>query len=443
VAVGDYDNDGHPDLFITRWRSYVLLRNRGDGTFEDVTNRAGLSGDRDWPTSAAFADLDNDGDLDLYVCHYLKWDAEHPELCRNAERSMPVSCDPRSFEALPDHFFRNDGGRFTDVTLEAGLVDRDGRGLGVVAVDVDDDGRVDLFVANDLSANYLLRNRGGFRFEEQGLGSGVACNALGAYQAGMGVAAGDLDGDGRPELAVTNYFNESTTLFHNLGDGQFADHTTAVGLAAPSRTRLGFGIAFLDVDNDGQLDLMTANGHLNDYRPDVPYAMPVQLLRGGKGGRLDDVTTRGGPALRSGHIGRGLAIGDLDNDGRIDAVLVAQNEPLVYLHNRTVGGNWLTIALEGTASNRDGVGARVTLVAGGLRQVAHRLGGGSYLSASDPRLHFGLGPSTRIDLLEVRWPSGRVYRFEQLEGNKAYRLREGSPEPVALPGWSRQQASSR
>ncbi len=208
VAVGDYDNDGHPDLFVTRWRSYALYRNRGDGTFEDLTAPAGLGGDRDWPTSSAFADLDNDGDLDLYVCHYLAWDSDHPQLCRNPERSIPVSCDPRSFEALSDHIFRNDRGHFTDVTDSSGLVDRNGRGLGVVVVDVDDDNRVDLFVANDLSANYLLRNRGGLRFDEQGLTSGVGCNAFGGNQAGMGVAAGDLDGDGRPELTVTNFFNE-------------------------------------------------------------------------------------------------------------------------------------------------------------------------------------------------------------------------------------------
>ncbi len=293
VAVGDYDNDGHADLFITRWRSYALYRNRGDGTFEDVTTAAGLGGDRDWPTSAAFADLDNDGDLDLYVCHYLKWDTDNPRTCRNAERSIDVSCDPRSFEALPDHVFRNDAGHFVDVTARTGLVDRDGRGLGVVAADVDDDNRVDLFVANDLSANYLLRNRGDLRFDEEGLTSGVACNASGGSQAGMGVAAGDLDGDGRVDLTVTNFFNESTTLFHNLGGGQFADYSTVVGLAVPSRDRLGFGVGFVDVNNDGRLDLMTANGHLNDYRPEVPYAMPVQLLIGGPGGRLTDVTARG------------------------------------------------------------------------------------------------------------------------------------------------------
>ena len=219
-------------------------------------------------------------------------------------------------------------------------------------------------------------------------------------------------------------------MFHNLGDGQFADYTSVVGLAVPSRDRLGFGVAFVDVNNDGRLDLITANGHLNDYRPEVPYAMPVQLMLGGTDGRLTDVTARGGPALLVPHIGRGLAIGDLDNDGRVDAIMVAQNEPLVYLHNRTAGGHSLTIELEGKASNRDGVGARVVVEAGGLRQVSQRFGGGSYLSAHDPRLHFGLGPATRVDRLEVRWPSGRIDRFQNLATDQRYRLREGDAKPA-------------
>ena len=289
---------------------------------------------------------------------------------------------------------------------------------------------MDLFVANDRSANYLFHNLGRFRFEEQGLIAGVACNAHGSNQAGMGVAAGDVDGDGRPDLAVTNFFDESTTLFHNLGGGQFADHTAAIGLAAPSRDRLGFGIAFLDVNNDGRLDLMTANGHVNDYRPEIPYAMPVQLLIGGPGGWLTDVTARAGPPFLVPHLGRGLAIGDLDNDGRVDALMVADNEPLVYLHNRTAGGHFLTIALVGTKSNRDGVGARVIVEAAGSRWVSQRLGGGSFLSASDPRLHFGLGPATRIDRLEVRWPSGQVDSFQNLDADKGYRFREGDPKPA-------------
>jgi hypothetical protein len=443
IAVGDYDNDGRADLFVTRWRSYALYRNKGDGTFEDATAAAGLGGDRDWPTSAAFADLDNDGDLDLYVCHYLKWDADHPPLCQNRTRSAYISCDPRGYEPMPDRVFRNDGGRFVDVTAAAGCAERDGRGFGVVAVDVDDDNRVDLFVANDQSANNLFRNRGGFRFEEQGLTAGVACNAQGGHQAGMGVAAGDLDGDGRPELAVTNFFNESTTLFQNLGDGLFADHTAAAGLAAPSRDKLGFGIAFLDVDDDGRLDLLTANGHVNDYRPEIPYTMPSQLLLGGPGGRLTDVSARAGPPFLAPHIGRGLAVGDLDNDGRLDALLVADNEPLVYLHNRTAGGHSLTIRLEGTTSNRDGVGARVTVEAGGIRRVAQRMGGGSFLSASDGRLHFGLGDATRVDRVEVRWPSGRVDQFRDLAADGGYRLREGDPKPGPLPISTRDAGGNR
>ena len=435
VAVGDYNNDGHADLFITRWRSYALYRNQGDGTFKDVTIESGLGGDRDWPTSAAWADLDNDGDLDLYVCHYLKWDADHPPVCAGVPRQSAISCDPSGFPALPDHVFRNDGGRFTDVTTQAGCIDRDGRGFGVVAVDVDDDNRVDLFIANDMSANYLFRNLGDFRFAEQGLLAGVACNAHGGNQAGMGVAAGDLDNDARLDLAVTNFFNESTTLFHNLGNGQFVDHAAAAGLALPSRDRLGFGIAFLDADNDGWLDLMTANGHVNNYQPDIPYRMPIQLLLGGRGGQLSDVSARAGPPFLVPHIGRGLAVGDVDNDGRVDALVVAHNEPLVYLHNQTVGGHFLTIALEGTTSNRDGVRARVTVESSGSRQVAQRLGGGSFLSANDPRLRFGLGRSTGVDRLEIRWPSGKIDQFRDLKADKGYHFREGDSQPAPLPGW--------
>ena len=241
VAVGDFDNDGRPDLFITRWRSYALYRNRGDGTFEDVTARAGLDGDRDWPTSAAFADLDGDGDLDLYVCHYGVWDSEHPKLCKDPTGTRYLSCDPRAIEAMPDHVFRNDAGKFVNVTREAGMVEQGGRGLGVVAADLDDDGRIDVFVANDTTANDLFHNLGGFRFEEIGTIAGVAANAAGGYQAGMGVACGDLDGDGRLDLAVTNFYLESTSFFRNLGQNAFADRTAAIGLAAPSRHRLGFG----------------------------------------------------------------------------------------------------------------------------------------------------------------------------------------------------------
>ena len=348
VAVGDFDNDGHPDLFVTRWRSYALYRNRGDGTFEDATERAGLEGGRDWPTSAAFGDLDGDGDLDLYVCHYAAWDPRHSPPCPHPnDPDRHAYCVPRSLEAMPDHVFRNDGGRFVDVTASAGIVDRDGRGLGVVIADLDDDGRPDIYVANDMTANLLFRNLGGFRFEEVAETSGVGSNGDGGYQAGMGVACGDLDGDGRPELAVTNFYGESTSLFYNLGAVLFADRTAAFGLAAPSRYVLGFGAAFLDANNDGRLDLVQANGHVNDYRPGIPYAMPAQLFLGIGGGRLAEVSDSAGACWRAPRLGRGLAVGDLDNDGRPDLLIVAEGEPLAYFHNRGPVGHFLTLGLEG------------------------------------------------------------------------------------------------
>jgi tetratricopeptide (TPR) repeat protein len=436
VSVGDIDNDGHPDLFLTRWQSYALYRNRGDGTFEDITAKAGLAGSRDWPTSSAFADLDNDGDLDLYVCHYGAWDAVHPMICKDPAGRINISCDPRAITALPDHLFRNDNGRFVDVTAQAGIVDRDGRGLGVVAADFDGDGLAELFVANDSTANYYFHNLGGFRFEEVGHSAGVAANAGGGYQAGMGVACGDWDGDGKIDLAVTNFYGESTTLFHNLGQGLFVDHTAVAGLAAPSRYLLGFGAAFLDADNDGFLDLMTANGHVSDLRPQFPYPMTAQIYRGSADGRLTDVTSLAGPPFQQLHVGRGLAVGDLDNDGRVDALLIAHNEPPIYFHNRALpaAGHYLTFQLQGTRSNRDGAGAVVTVTAGGRKHVAQRFGGGSYQSACDQRIHFGLGAAERAQSVEVRWPSGRVDLHTGIAIDGRYLLKEGDTAPRALHG---------
>ncbi len=420
VAVGDVDGDGHPDLFVTRWRSYALYRNKGDGTFEDVTTRAGLGGDRDWPTSAALADLDGDGDLDLYVCHYAAWDIENPRLCRNTVNTDYLNCNPLGSAALPDHLFRNDAGYFVDVTTEAGIVDHNGRGLGVVAADLDDDGRVDLFVANDSSANFLFRNKGGMRFEEVGHVAGVAGNASGAYQAGMGVAAGDLDGDGLIDLAVTNFYGESTSFYRNLGGGNFTDATASVGLAVPTRRLLGFGVALFDADNDGRLDLASANGHVNDLRPNYPYLMPAQLLVGGVDGRLTDVSDRAGAPWTIPRMGRGLAVGDLDNDGRLDVLILSHNEPLAYLHNRTQGGRFLALRLAGRKSNRDAVGAKVVVIAGSRRLVAQRVGGGSYQSASDSRFHFGLEHADRVEGIEITWPAGSVDRHSAAPGG--YRL---------------------
>jgi enediyne biosynthesis protein E4 len=432
VAVGDYDNDGHPDIFITRLRRYDLFRNRGDGTFDDVTERAGLAGVRENPTSAAFADLDGDGDLDLYVCHYVRLDTQPPPLCKN-ERGEYTYCDPAKFERAADHVFRNDRGHFVDVTEEAGFTDRDGRGLGVVAADLDDDNRIDLYVANDGTANFLFRNLGGFRFEEVGLMAGVAASAQGGFQAGMGVASADIDGDGRFDLMVTNLYLEGTTLYQNLGQGMFADRSATSGILAATRYSLGFGIAVFDAANDGRLDVAIANGNVNDLRPFYPFAMPSRLYEGRSGGRLVDVSDHSGQPWAVPRLGRGLAAGDLDNDGRIDLLVVAQDDPLAYFHNRTEGAlHFVTFRLEGTGSNRDGVGARVVVATASGRQVAQRVGGGSYLSACDGRLHFGLGASRSIDSVEVRWPSGRFDRWTKIAADTGYLLREGDKAPLPL-----------
>ncbi|QDV38988.1 FG-GAP-like repeat-containing protein [Tautonia plasticadhaerens] len=437
VAVGDVDEDGDPDLFVTRYGSYALALNRGDGTFEDATEAWGLGGDRDWPTSAALADLDGDGDLDLYVCHYVAWDETDPVRCPDEGAGGYVLCSPLAVESRPDHLFRNDGGRFVDVTRGAGIVDEDGRGLGVVAADVDEDGLLDLYVANDQTANFLFRNLGGMRFEEVGAPAGVAAGGHGGYQAGMGVACGDLDGDGLPDLAVTNFFAEGTAVYRNLGRGIFADQSGPSGVLAATRPLLGFGLALVDVDNDGRLDLAQANGHVEDFRPESPYAMPALLMANLGGGRLADASAGAGPAWAVPRLARGLAAGDMDNDGRMDLLITQLDGPLAFLRNVTDGGRWLTIGLEGSAaSGRDAVGARVAVEAGGRLLVRRRLGGGSYQSSGDPRIHVGLGDEAGADAVEVRWPSGRVDRFEALAAGAGYLLREGGPTPLPLPGFA-------
>lgn len=447
VAVADIDNDGFSDLFITRWRRYALYRNRGDGTFEDITEKYGMTGERDWPTSAAFADLDNDGDLDLYVTHYMEWIEGKSYPCIDPNKPNTYDCRPRDFPAMKDHLFRNDGGKFTDISEISGIAaaDTEGRGLGVVSADFNNDGRMDLFVANDTTANFLFLNKGEMKFEESADVAGVAANGQGGYQAGMGTAAADINGDGLIDLAVTNFYNESTSIFLNLGGGLFADRTAAFGVAAPSRFLLGFGITLEDFNNDGRADFMTANGHVADSRPAIPWRMPLQVMQGVStdavkapnskqanqfmSNRLLDVSATAGPAFHKLLMARGLAAGDLDNDGLVDAVVQSQNDPLLHLKNQAgKENNWLSIRLHGTKTNRDGVGCEVSVTSTNGTKKAWCVGGGSFQSAADGRLHFGLGKGVKECQVEIKWPSGTVDRLDQVKTDRSMTIEEGKSE---------------
>ncbi len=437
-AVADCDNDGDDDLFITGYGNTVLYRNRGDGTFEDVTAAAGVSLGL-WSTAAGFGDLDGDGDLDLAVITYVDVAPDDARVCRD-HASHPIHCTPGVYRPQADRLYRNNGdGTFTDVSRESGFVDSGGRGLGLAIADLDDDGKLDIFVANDATPNYLYRNRGGMRFEEVGLEAGVATNGSGRATASMGVVADDLDGDGRIDLFITNLVNESNTFFRNLGGGMFVDTTLGAGLDAPSRPRTGFGDAALDADNDGRLDLFVANGHVDD-RPWVnsPMAQPAHFFWGRENGHFALARPGSGDSYFARNVvGRGVAAGDLDHDGRVDLVVVHRDGPAALLWNRAKTGHWLGLRLRGTRSGRTPIGARVTCRAGD-RSIARWLTSGTgYLSAHDPRLWFGLGGAVRVDRLEVRWPSGLVQSWTDLPTDRIVEIEEGSRQVTECPGKGR------
>ncbi len=419
AAVGDFDGDGRDDLFVTGWRDQRLYRNLGGGRFADVTDRAGLNS-KLWSTSAAFADLDGDGDLDLYVCNYLDYDPAKAPYCAAPDGKQDY-CGPESFDAQPDRLYRNNGnGTFTDVARASGITDPDGRGLGVIIADLTGDHRPDLFVTNDGTACRLYENRGGMAFHEVGAKAGVAFDGAGRALAGMGVAVGDLNDDGRVDLMATNFIGRSTIAFMNRGEGLFGDDSDAIGLAAATRSKLGFGLAVVDFDGDGELDMLQANGHVQDRaRLGEAFAMSPTLLRGDRGRFVSEPEF-----LDRKVLGRGMAVGDLDGDGRPDAVVGVIDGPALVLRNESTGGRFATYEFV-SAMGCPAVGASVRARIGDRALVVPLIAGGSYLSAPDRRVTIGLGRELRVDHLEVTWPSGRVERFRPRNGVGPERFREG------------------
>ncbi|HQR37110.1 MAG TPA: CRTAC1 family protein [Blastocatellia bacterium] len=426
VATGDFDNDGWTDLFVTNFGASRLYRNKGDGTFEDVAQKAGVTFDG-WATGATFGDYDRDGRLDLFVAGYVAWDLKNPpepgktgvgfNFC--TYRGVEVMCGPRGLKGLGDKLYRNKGdGTFEDVSAKAGVADTAGfYGFSSVFFDADGDGDLDLVVANDSTANYLYLNRGDGTFEDASLPSGFALSENGREQACMGIAVGDYDNDGRDDLYVTNFSDDSNTLYHNDGDGNFMDVTSQSGHGEPTIPFLGWGTGFLDYDNDGLKDLFVANGHVYPEVDKYDWGMTWQqkplLFRNTNGRRFELAPAATGSGLAVVRSYRGAAFGDIDNDGDIDVVMSAIDAPPVLLKNRGVSGaHWLTVKLAGAKTGpRDATGAVVTCVTGTVAQRGLVLSGGSFDSQNDTRVHFGLGKLGKVDRLEVRWPDGSKEQF--------------------------------
>jgi hypothetical protein len=432
VAVGDYDNDGRPDLFVTGYNGSILYHNNGDGTFTDVTAKAGLAMPG-WTTGAVWFDCDGDGRLDLFVCSFVQYGLDRGLLCADKKDGTLYyhTCIPHLFKPTPSVLWHNEGdGTFTRVS--GSDIDRAlGKSLGVVATDVNNDGRLDLFVANDTAQNFLFVNQGRNRFEERGLLAGVGYGASGEVRSGMGVDAVDFDGDGWQDLFVANIDHELFSLYQNTGGGVFADVARAHGLVEATRLLSGWGLRFFDFDNDGRADLIIANGHPDETialrAPDVKYKEPLLLFRH-DGRRFRNVTEQGGPAFRRPLAARGLAVGDFDNDGHVDVLVGCNGEAPVLLRNRAGRDNhWVGLKLQGTTSNRDAIGARITWSAGGVRRSRLKNGGGSYLSSHDPREVLGLGTATKLDWLEIVWPqpSGRTQRLTEVPIDRYVTIAEG------------------
>ena len=435
VAAADHDNDGDPDVFITNYGRNVLYENRGGQTFADVTARAGV-GDEGFSTGCAFFDSDRDGDLDLYVANYV--DFRHyigttPER-RYEWRGLTVHFGPRGLRGEADVFYRNEGdGVFTDATEAANVVDEEQLyGLGVVAGDLDDDGDADFYVANDTGPNYLYRNQGDGTYEELGWMAGVAYGESGESQGSMGIALGDYDNDEDQDLLVTNFWEETNTLYRNDGGGEiFSDVTFHARVGLESFPFLAWGTGFFDYDNDGDKDLFIANGHIfpqvDRANLGVSYAQRNQLFENLGDGTFHELSQAAGPGLQIEKVSRGAAFGDYDDDGDVDILVLNLNDaPSLLRNDGGHRGNWLRVRTIGTASNRDGIGARARVRCGELIQVEEVGSGSSYLSNNDPRLHFGLGDAARVDELRITWPSGLVETWRDLAVNQLLVVREGS-----------------
>jgi hypothetical protein len=433
-AIGDYDNDGYQDIFITAYGRPFLYRNTGSGTFTDVTEKSGLLKAPNWTTSAVWFDYDNDGRLDLFLCSFVEFSLKNNVFCGDNKLGRKFYCIPRVFKPTPSALFRNNGdGTFTDVTAGTDIARAMGKALGVVATDINNDGLVDLFVANDTVQNFLFVNRGKGKWEEIGLASEVAFSANGTPRSGMGVDAADFDQDGRQDLFVANVDQEMFSLYRNDGNEFFSDVSAVHGISQATRLLSGWGLKFFDYDNDSHLDLFLANGHPDDmielYSQQVKYKEPLLLFHNNGQGRLQHVSAQSGPVFSKSFPARGLAIGDYNNDGRID-VLVGNNgeAPVLLKNNSGEGNHWLGVTLKGTACNRDAIGAILTWTFAGQKRTRFKIGGGSYLSAHDPREVLGIGTATAIESLEIKWPapSGKVETFKNLPIDRYVTIVEGA-----------------
>jgi hypothetical protein len=426
ACAADYDGDGLPDLYVTSVGENRLYRNQGGGRFLDVTASAGV-GDRLWSSSCAFADVDNDGDVDLYVVNYVDFSVDNNKDCTYS--GVRGYCHPNVYNGQSDRLYRNNGdGTFADVSLEAGVSLPQGKGLGVVFSDYDADGWIDIYVANDSVRNFLFHNRGDGTFEEVGLVLGVALGSSGEPLAGMGTDMGDVDGDGLAEIVVTNLDRQTHNLYRNTAPGLFDDMTFESGLAEATLPFVGFGVAFLDYDNDGDLDLAIANGdvldNVGEFREGASYHQRNLLLRNDGRGLFEEVGSLAGPGFALSQVSRALATGDLDNDGDLDILIANNGQAPALLRNDTPYGNALILDLVGAAQNTDGVGARLRLVSGARTLYRTVKAGSSYLAQSDLRVHFGLGAEAPGEL-QVEWPGGRVDVFRDLPANRIVTIREG------------------